>query len=86
MLVPGGLRSEAARSEVFTQLCTALGSNRHAALDRHHYHLVNRQASACKHYIVRDSYSVLLAPYVVLKRSKHDLSFSELSKAARHSL
>ncbi len=55
MLVPGGR--------------AALGSNRHAAPDRHHYCLVNGQASACKHYIVGDSYSVLLAPYVVLKRS-----------------
>ena len=84
MLVPRGLRSKAARSEVFTQLCAALGSNRHVAPDRHHYHLVNGQASAYKHYIVGDSYSVLLAPYVVLKCSKYNLSLPKLSKAACH--
>jgi hypothetical protein len=50
MLVPGGPRSEAARSEVFTQLYVASGSNRHVAPDCHHYYLVNRQALACKHY------------------------------------
>ena len=82
MLVPGGLRSKAARSEVFTQLRAALGSNRHVAPDRHHYHLVNGQVSACKHYIVGDSYFVLLAPYVVLKTFKHDLPLPELSEAA----
>ncbi len=32
MLVPGGLRSKAAWSKVFTQLRVALGSNHHVAL------------------------------------------------------
>ena len=84
MLVPRGLRSKATQSEVFTQLCVALGSNCHVAPDHHHYHLVNRQVLAYKHYIVGDSYSVLLAPYVVLKTFKHNLPLPELSEAARH--
>jgi hypothetical protein len=54
-----------------------------SVLDRR---LVNRQVLARKRHIVGDSHSVVLAPYVVLKRSKQDLSLSELSKAARHKL
>ena len=82
MLVPGGLRSKAARSEVFTQLCAALGSNCHVAPDCHYYYLVNRQVLAYKHYIVGDSYSILLAPYIVLKTFKHNLPLPELLEAA----